>query len=407
VTSCQNPCCSSMQDACADCRERLGIIHDSDISELVEMLGSVPEFRKPNGIIYELKFILAVCVVGALAGGKNCRELATIAEMLPQPLLAKLGSEWGYFRNRYRYPRKTTIWFVLANVDAAELDRIIGAWLLSQARKERQEDGSFTWVLAMDGKVMRGSWTDENDKVTLFSAMIQREGITIAQVRVPDGTNEITQVKALVNICDIADGETVLATLDAAHSNVATGRLLGGKPGWDYLITVKTDKPSLYRKVARKISPVLSDAPHDIMEESGRGRTKIWSCWVTDAGEIGYPYLGQVACICREIYNRAGHKISKDVALQMTSAGPEKVSAADINRHTREHWGIENISHYVRDTLYREDHNESWKGNGPESIAALHNLALGLLHLKKVKSIKETTELIRMDRMLALTYMAT
>lgn len=396
-----------MQGTCADCREKLAIIPDADISELMEMLGSVTEFRKEKGLEYELKFILAVCVVGALAGGKNCRELAAIAARLPQSLLAKLGSEWDYFLKRYRYPCKTTIWFVLANVDAAELDRIIGAWLLSQARKERQEDGSFTWVFAMDGKVMRGSWTDENDKVTLFSAMIQAKGITIAQVRVPDGTNEITQVEALVNACDIADGETVLATLDAAHSNVATGKLLGGKPGWDYLITVKTDKPALYRKVAGKITPLLSGTPHDIMEDSSRGRTKIWSCWITDAGGIGYPHLEQVACICREIYNRAGQKISKDIALQMTSAGPGKATAADINRHTRQHWGIENESHYVRDTLYREDHNGSWKGNGPESIAALHNLALGLLHLKKVKSIKETTELIHMDRMLALFYMAT
>jgi hypothetical protein len=34
--------------------------------------------------------------------------------------------------------------------------------------------------------------------VTLFSALMQREGVTVAQVRVPDGTNEITQVPALL-----------------------------------------------------------------------------------------------------------------------------------------------------------------------------------------------------------------
>src|SRR6266566_2057696 len=35
--------------------------------------------------------------------------------------------------------------------------------------------------IALDGKVMRGAWTDENDKVTLFSAMLHREAVTIAQ----------------------------------------------------------------------------------------------------------------------------------------------------------------------------------------------------------------------------------
>ncbi len=69
--------------------------------------------------------------------------------------------------------------------------------------------------IALNGKVMRGAWTDENDKVTLFSAMLHREAVTIAQVRVPDGTNEITQTDALLNAAEIPEGEPVLVTLDA------------------------------------------------------------------------------------------------------------------------------------------------------------------------------------------------
>ena len=54
---------------------------------------------------------------------------------------------------------------------------------------------------------MRGAWTDENDQVTLFSAMLQEEALTVAQVRVPEGTNETTQVKALVKEIGIQDGK--------------------------------------------------------------------------------------------------------------------------------------------------------------------------------------------------------
>ena len=46
--------------------------------------------------------------------------------------------------------------------------------------------------------MLRGAWTDENDKVTLFSAMLHDEAVTVAQVRVPDGTNEITQAEAIL-----------------------------------------------------------------------------------------------------------------------------------------------------------------------------------------------------------------
>jgi predicted transposase YbfD/YdcC len=326
---------------------------------------------------------------------------------MPQPLLRKLGAEWGYFRRRYKYPCKTTIWYVLTHVDAAELDRITGTWLLSQARKYREGDGEFTWVIAVDGKVMRGAWTDENDKVTLFSAMLQDKALTIAQVRVPDGTNEITQVEALAEACGIEEGESVLVTLDAAHSSKETAEFIGGKPLWDYMITLKTDKPTLYRKAAGKIAAVLGEGPHDVMVDRSRGHIKEWSCWVTSAAGIEFPHLAQVACIRREVFNLCGEKISKEIAIQITSAKDDRIGAADMNRYTREHWGIENKSHYIRDTVYREDHNQSWTGNGPHALASLRNLAIGLLRLKKVKSVKETTELIHLDRMLALHYMST
>ena len=117
------------------------------------------------------------------------------------------------------------------------------------------ETGKAEWEIALDGKVMRGAWTDENDKVTLFSAMLHREAVTIAQVRVPDGTNEITQADAILDTVEIPAGESVLVTLDAAHTQRETAETIGGKPGWDYLMTVKGNQPSLQREVFDRILP--------------------------------------------------------------------------------------------------------------------------------------------------------
>jgi hypothetical protein len=47
--------------------------------------------------------------------------------------------------------------------------------------------------------------------------MLHREGITIAQVRVPDGTNEITQADTLLNAVEIPEGEPSLVR-DTAKS---------------------------------------------------------------------------------------------------------------------------------------------------------------------------------------------
>ena len=65
------------------------------------------------------------------------------------------------------------------------------------------------------------------------------------------------------------------------------------------------------------------------------------------------------------------------------------MTATDVNRHTRGHWGIENKSHYIRDTAYREDHSQAWAAEGPHALASLRNLTLDYFRLKNANSIKK------------------
>jgi hypothetical protein len=56
----------------------------------------------------------------------------------------------------------------------------------------------------------------------------------------------------------------------------------------------------------------------------------------------------------------------------------------------RGHWGIENRLHWVRDTVFREDHCRANVGHSPQNLAACRNLALSLLRLAGVKEILST-----------------
>jgi predicted transposase YbfD/YdcC len=403
VSFSHSACGPSSPGACDACAARNEGAEDADISSLLGRLASVTDPRSPQGIQHMLEFVLAVCVVAMLAGAKNYREIAGHAADIPQALLKKLGAEWSWFRLRYKYPSESTIRNVLTRIDAAELDLITGAWLFARAR----ERGEAEWEIALDGKVMRGAWTDENDKVTLFSAMLHHEAVTIAQVRVPDGTSEITQAGALLDAVKIPAGESVLVTVDAAHTQRETAETICGKPGWDYLMTVKGNQPSLQRAVFGKILPLLTEAPHHVTEEHVRGRIKRRSCWITGAEGIDFPHARQAAFIRREIFEISGDRISKENALILTSRKTEKMTAADVSRHTRGHWGIENKSHYIRDTAFREDNSQAWTAEGPHALASLRNLTLGLFRLKNANTIKETTEWICRDRMRALQFMTT
>jgi hypothetical protein len=171
---------------------------------------------------------------------------------MPPSLLAKLGAEWDWFESRYKYPSKGTIRAVLSRIDGNIMDEAAGAWLSAQAA--RGDDGE--WAIAIDGKVLRGAWTSENEAVTLFSAMIREEGITISQVRVPDDTNEITQAGALLNALPIPEGDPAVFTLDAAHTQAETARAIRKRPEWHYVMNVKGNQPTLQRAVFDKVIPL-------------------------------------------------------------------------------------------------------------------------------------------------------
>lgn len=393
-----SPAVQSNQDGAAE--------DGCDISCLLEMLGSVPDPRKARGRQYLIGFLLGVTVVAVLAGAKNYSEIARRAADISQEMLRELGSPWDWHRNRYRWPSKTAIRNLLDGIDGDSMDEIVGKWLFMNSGRG---EGS-GWEIAVDGKVMRGAWTAENDKVALFSAVKHRDAVTIAQVGVPDGTDETSRAAALLKAVDalgMTENDPVLVTLDAVHTSRETAREIKKRPSFDYLMNVKGNRPWLLESVFEKIVPETGNPPGDIMRERSRGQVRQWSCWITGASEIDFPASSQAALILREVFEASGQRVSKEIALMITSSPPSKTTAADVNRNTRNHWVIENKSHYIRDTVYREDHNQTWTGNGPHVLAITRNLAIGLMRLKGVKAIKETTEWIAADRTRALKFMTT
>jgi predicted transposase YbfD/YdcC len=374
---------------------------ECDISSLLKMLDSITDPRSPRGRIYVLSFLLAASFVAVLAGAKNFYAIERRIQDLPPSLMAKLGGTWCYFSQGYRFPGEKTVRMLLNELDADELDRIFGAWLFGNARADDDE----LLVLAIDGKVMRGAWTDENETFTLFSAMIHDLGVTIAQVAVPGDTNEITQVENLLDALPIDEDQPVLVTMDAAHTQRDTAEHIAGKRGFDYIAAIKGNQPTFQQAVIDAVIPVLNNDPEWDMTERGHGRINRWRTWAADAGTIDFPYLERIACIRRDTYTLDGTWTSKEFALFGTS--DSNMTAIRFHTHVRKHWGIENKSHYVRDTVWREDLHQARTRNGPQNIAALRNAAIGALRIAGFTNITAATEWIAGDRARALPLLAT
>lgn len=366
---------------------------DEEAPGLLEVLAQVQDPRKMRGRRFGLVFILAVAVVCVLAGAKSFREIGDQAADLPQDLLARLGGKPRPLLRRIAVPSEKRIRTLLQALDAAALDVTVGGWLRALAAAGRL-DGLLT-AIAVDGKWLRGV---ADGQVKLFAAMLHEEGAMIAQHRIPDDTNETTQVRELLDPVDLTGA---VVTADAAHAQHSTADYIGGERDADYLLLVKGNQPGLQQVIYGKISAAGKTGPDHTGIDYGHGRIIRRSLWVTDAGGIEFPHARQVLRIRRDAYGLDGTAISKEIVHGITTLDTGRGTPAVLARLVQGQWGIESV-HWLRDTVYAEDANTAYAGNGPQVMATLRNIAISLLHLAGITEITRTLQAITRDRTRAL-----
>src|SRR3954463_13576297 len=100
----------------------------------------------------------------------------------------------------------------------------------------------------------------------------------------------------------------------------------------------------------------------------------------------------------RPWWRRSG--ASTEIIYLITSLPPETASPERLLRLARDHWGIENKLHYVRDVAFAEDRCRVRAGARP--LAALRNLAIPLIRRAGL-SIPEARENFREERANAIS----
>jgi hypothetical protein len=90
-----------------------------------------------------------------------------------------------------------------------------------------------------------------------------------------------------------------------------------------------------------------------------------------------WPGLAQGLEITRE--RTVKGQTTVEVVYGMTSLQPQEADAKRLSDLVREHWGIENGLHYVRDVTLGEDACRGRKGSAPQVLAAVRNAIIHLL----------------------------
>ncbi|NDJ76892.1 MAG: ISAs1 family transposase [Chloroflexi bacterium] len=189
------------------------------IPALAEVFSRLTDWRDRQGKRYELGWILTLAFLAILSGENSVRGIAGWVKEQRWTLSKRFGLKGG------RVPGYETIRTTLRDVDVGELERRLQAW--GQAVVAAY--GLEAWSgMALDGKTLRGSRTDEQAAVQVLSVFLHELELVLAQQAVANKTNEIPIARELLETLTL---EGILITSDALHTQRETARLIVEKGG--------------------------------------------------------------------------------------------------------------------------------------------------------------------------------
>lgn len=336
---------------------------------LLEVLAVVPDPRDPRGVRYPLASLLAVAVCAVLAGAVTFAAIADWMDDLAETDLPLVGLTGGK-------PVATTIWRLLVRVDSVALTSALASWLLARG----PDQGTSRRVIAVDGKIVRGTVNGDGHPVHLLAAYDVATGITLAQVPLETKGGEIAQVKPLVDEVEVVVGNVTGAVFvaDALHAQSIHAADLTAR-GAALLVTVKANQRGLHQRLRALPWPAVPAA--DRTRDRGHGRRETRTCKVVTVATpdgLGFAHAAQAIRITRT--RRTSSKTTRETAYLIVTLPAGGARPAELNTWARLEWHIENKLHWVRDVTLREDEQRATTGNGPAVFAALRNTAIGYHH---------------------------
>ena len=375
------------------------------VGGLRERLAAVADPRCPQGLRHSLMSILLITVCALTAGKNGYTAIGAWARDAPAVLLAAFDVRIDPFTGRRVCPDESTIRSVMARIDPAGLAASGYAYLADiadgratvrldipnerEARRARTAAGAAGRVdpaaatgkgYALDGKRLAGARRPDGSRVMLLSMVAHQTGITIAQREIPSKTSEIVQATRLLAEVDVT---AAVLTLDALHTQRSTADAIVTDHHAAYVLTIKANQPHLLAAVAARFTQpnthFQADQRYATVTDRGHGRIERRDIRTADAHGIDFPHATQIFQIIRRSKALTATAWDrKEVVFGITAVPADQTGPADLARYARNHWSVENRSHYVRDVTFREDASQTRTTNAPANLATLRNLVIGV-----------------------------
>jgi len=364
-------------------------IYQNELTQsiLVKHFSKVPDFRQQGKVKHNLFDILVMVFLATLCGADNWQDIVNYCLSNEEWLRTILGLANGIpsqdtFERVFSLLKPQTMQESFQGI-MSELQENMG--IAVQDNEENSLD-----TLAIDGKTARRSHAGKSKSALhMVSAYSHRNGMTLAQIKVDEKSNEITAVPEILSQLAI---ENCVITVDALNSQTKIAEQII-KQGGDYVFPIKGNHPSLEAAIEAEFNHAqmtqnrqLEAGDYDQYEqtESGHGRIesrKVETLRVSAEFQHlnrGKEWAGlkEIVKATRKRKNKGEEEWREEVQYFISS---RRASAKEVGKHIRRHWGVENQLHWQLDISFLEDSNRSRRGNSAENLTIIRRLCLNMI----------------------------
>ncbi len=357
-------------------RARLGL--------LLEHFSRLDDGREPWRVMYPLSEVLLLLTCATIASCDDFDEIAAWGTHHLEVLRRFAPFHFGI-------PCERWLRTLVNRVDPVLFGRCFEDWI--KALWPGRHD-----LIAIDGKTSRRTHDKAKGLKALhtLSAYASNARLTLAQLSVPEKTNEITAIPALLDhLAETKQLEGALVTIDAMGCQVEIAdKIVEHKA--DFMLALKGNQLTLETDV----EDYFRTAPEDEVVrkttiEKGHGRieTRLFTAsktidWIKpEKSYPGQPRFNHIKTIVK-VVNRTEFKdhCTQDDRLYISSASLDIERLADASRA---HWGVESM-HWLLDVAFGDDRSRYRTGSGAKNMAVVRRFALGLVRANKSKGSVKT-----------------
>jgi predicted transposase YbfD/YdcC len=344
---------------------------------LESFLFKVKDHRRKQGRRYELGHILLFSILAILSGADSYRKIQRFIVAHYDTLNENFDLNWD------RMPVHTTIRNIIQGTLGTELEQSFRQY--SQVLAENDNEKQF---IGCDGKVLRGSFDHFKDHkaVQILSAFVSNSHLILAHEEIATKTNEIPMAQALMKKLGLSG---YIFTFDALHCQEKTLQI-AKETGNEAIVQVKGNQKTLVNDCQTIAETTTPDEVYQEPLTKGRNRMESRKVEIfispsfTDAQKWTLVKVVVKVERYRQVFDTKT-KIWKNSDETSFYISTIVLNAQEFCQAIRNHWGIENRNHHVRDVTLGED--KSRIRTNPHIFAKLRSFALNILRKNNVENV--------------------